>query len=375
MRPVSDLFAGVVGTVVTAYLRVRKSAAMQAATRKPGAFAGLDPEHVWIESEGRKLACLLIRGEPGRGVWLLAHGLGENRWQMASRAAWFRGRGYSVMLMDFRAHGESDWGPVAFGRLEAADVDAAVRFMEEELPGEAVSYCGVSLGAAAGLMSRSAGRFERLILELPYRRLEDAVMERARRWLTPLSFPVARAYARRLEREAPGADPVEAAKELRGRVLVLAGARDRYSPVEQARDVARAAEVELVEFAGLGHQNLHRLAREEWERVVGAWLATAVNITHEMPDELVGTWLVDASGGVAGDQATNRIWELVRHRFTRIAERDDGWTVLYRDPETMTYWELTFPHGELQAGGPPKLTKLSAELLGQRYTGLPKIEI
>lgn len=273
MRPVSDLFAGVVGTAVTGYLRLRKSAAMQAAMRKPGAFAGLDPEHVWIESEGRKLACLLIRGEPGRGVWLLAHGLGENRWQMASRAAWFRARGDSVMLMDFRAHGESDWGPVAFGRLEAADVDAAVRFLDEELPGEAVSFCGVSLGAAAGLMSESAGRFERLILELPYRTLGDAVMERARRWLTPLSFPVARAYVRRLEREAPGADPVGAVAALRGRVLVLAGARDRYSPVEHVRDVARAAGVESVEFAGLGHQNLHRLARVEWERVVGAWLS------------------------------------------------------------------------------------------------------
>ena len=276
--------ARVVGAAVAGYLRVRKNSALQAAMRKPGAFAGLDPEHIWVESEGRKLACLLVRGEPGRGVWLLAHGLGENRWQMASRAEWFRGRGYSVMLMDFRAHGESDWGPVAFGRLEAADVDAAVRFLEEELPAEAVSFCGVSLGAAAGVMSRSAGRFQRVVLELAYRRLEDAVMERARRWLTPLSFPVARAYLRRLEREAPGADPVGAVAELRGRVLVLAGARDPYSPAEHVRDVARAAGVELVEFAGIKHQNLHRLAREEWEQVVGEWLAAEVGLAQEMPD-------------------------------------------------------------------------------------------
>ncbi|MEP7367319.1 MAG: alpha/beta hydrolase [Acidobacteriota bacterium] len=264
----SDLFAGAVGAAVTAYLRLRKSAAMQAATRRPGAFAGLDPEHVWVESEGRKLSCLLVRGEPGRGVWLLAHGLGENRWQMASRAEWFRGRGCSVMLFDFRAHGESDWGPVAFGRLEAADVDEAVKFLDDELPGEAISFCGVSLGASAGVMSQSAGRFKRLILELPYRRLEDAVMERARRWLTPLSFPVARAYLRRLERESPGPDPLEAVTKLPGRLLLLAGARDLYSPLAQVRDVARAAGVETVEFAGLKHQNLHRLAKDEWERAV-----------------------------------------------------------------------------------------------------------
>lgn len=268
MRAVSDLAAGVVGAAVTAYLRLRKNAAMQAAFRKPGAFAGLDPESVWVESEGRKLSCLLVRGEPGRGVWLLAHGLGENRWQMASRAEWFRRRGCSVMLLDFRAHGESDWGPVAFGRLEAADVDAAVRFLDEELPDEPISFCGVSLGAAAGVMSQSVHRFERLILELIYRRLEDAVMERARRWLTPLSFPIARAYLRRLERESPGPNPLEAVPKSPGRVLLLAGGRDTYSPIEHVRSVARASGAQLTEFPHLKHQNLHRLAKDEWERSV-----------------------------------------------------------------------------------------------------------
>jgi len=271
-RAVNKFLAGLVHAVVIAYLRVRKSAAMRAASRKPRAFEGLDPEHVWIESEGRNLACLFARGERGRGAWVLAHGLGENRWQMASRAAWLRRRGASVLLLDFRSHGESDWGPVAFGRTEAADVDAAVRFLEDELPGEHVSFCGVSLGAAAGVLSASALRFERVILELSYRTLEDAVMVRAQRYLTKLSFPVARVYWRSLEAAAPGEDPVAAVARLRGRVLLLAGERDPYVPLDHARDVARAAGVELVAFPGAGHQNLHRVVRDEWERVVANWL-------------------------------------------------------------------------------------------------------
>lgn len=264
--------AGVVNATVVSYLRVRKSAAMQAALRKPGAFAGLDPEHVWIESEGRKLACLLVRGERSQGVWLLAHGLGENRWQMASRAEWFRRRGCSVLLLDFRAHGESDWGPVSFGRAEAADVDAAVRFLNEELPGERLSFCGVSLGAAAGVLCDSAGSFDRMILELMYRTLRDAVMVRARRYLTRLSFPIARQYWRRLETASPGRDPIEAVADLRGNLLLLAGARDPYVPAEHARDLARVAAAELVEFPNVGHQNLHRVVQDQWERVVEQWL-------------------------------------------------------------------------------------------------------
>ena len=271
-RAVKIFLAGLVHAVVIAYLRVRKSAAMRAATRKPGAFAGLDPEHVWIESEGRKLACLFARGDPGRGVWVLAHGLGENRWQMASRADWFRRRGASVLLLDFRSHGESDWGPVAFGRAEAADVDAAARFLEDELSGEQVSFCGVSLGAAAGVLSASALRFERVILELSYRTLKDAVMVRAQRYLTRLSFPIALLYWHSLEAAAPGEDPVVAVARLHGRVLVLAGERDPYVPLDHARDMARAAGAELVAFPGIGHQNLHRVVRDGWERVVANWL-------------------------------------------------------------------------------------------------------
>lgn len=267
-----QLLAGLVHTVVIAYLRVRKSAAMRAASRKPRAFEGLDPEHVWIESEGRKLACLFARGQRGGGAWVLAHGLGENRWQMASRADWLRRRGASVLLLDFRSHGESDWGPVSFGRAEAADIDAAVRFLDEELPGEPLSFCGVSLGAAAGVLSASAQRFEGLILELMYRTLRDAVMVRAQRYLTKFSFPLARAYWRSLEASTPGEDPVAAVARLRGRVLLLAGARDPYVPLDQARDVARAAGIELAVFQAAGHQNLHRVVRNEWERVVVNWL-------------------------------------------------------------------------------------------------------
>ncbi len=255
-----------------AYLRLRKRAAMRAAARNPLAFAGLNASPVTVESDSRKLSCLLAPGEPGRGVWLLAHGLGENRWQMASRAAWFRARGHAVCLMDFRSHGQSDWGPVAFGRFEAADVDAAVDYLEKHFPGEPISFCGVSLGAAAGVLAESAARFDRVILELLYRALEDAVMDRARVWLSRASYPVARAYVRRLEASCPGCDPLDAITRLRGRVLLLAGARDPFVPLAHARQLAEAAGASLVEFPGAGHMNLHRVARAEWQRAVQAWL-------------------------------------------------------------------------------------------------------
>jgi hypothetical protein len=44
-----------------------------------------------------------------------------------------------------------------------------------------------------------------------------------------------------------------------------------------------------------------------------------------------------------------------------------NWTILFRDPEDGRYWELTYPKGELQGGGPPRLTVLSPEKAHAKY--------
>ena len=76
--------------------------------------------------------------------------------------------------------------------------------------------------------------------------------------------------------------------------------------------------------------------------------------------ELVGHWFFQ-DGRIVGDETENRIWDLVRNRFTRVAERMSGWVILYQDPCDGSYWELSLPQGELQGGGPARLLRLSEE--------------
>lgn len=64
-------------------------------------------------------------------------------------------------------------------------------------------------------------------------------------------------------------------------------------------------------------------------------------------NELVGKWLFEG-GNVVGDETERRIWDLVENRFSRIADRDGGWVILYRDRADGTLWEMSFPQGELQ---------------------------
>ena len=41
-----------------------------------------------------------------------------------------------------------------------------------------------------------------------------------------------------------------------------------------------------------------------------------------------------------------------------VGKESGGWERLYRDPADGRYWSLTYPHGEMQGGGPPALTHL-----------------
>jgi hypothetical protein len=42
-----------------------------------------------------------------------------------------------------------------------------------------------------------------------------------------------------------------------------------------------------------------------------------------------------------------------------VGKESGGWEKLYRDPADGRYWLLTYPHGEMQGGGPPALKQLT----------------
>ncbi|MCK5943232.1 MAG: hypothetical protein KAI24_14730 [Planctomycetes bacterium] len=76
------------------------------------------------------------------------------------------------------------------------------------------------------------------------------------------------------------------------------------------------------------------------------------------PDErkLVGGW-VKVDGRIEADATCRRINWLVGHRLQRVATGD--WCVLYRDPGDGRLWELTWPQGQMQGGGPPQLAVIA----------------
>ena len=67
----------------------------------------------------------------GRGVVMLLHGIYDDRRSMLPRARFLNKNGYSVLLFDFQAHGESTGDRMTFGYLESKDVKNAVQFVRD----------------------------------------------------------------------------------------------------------------------------------------------------------------------------------------------------------------------------------------------------
>lgn len=81
---------------------------------------------------------------------------------------------------------------------------------------------------------------------------------------------------------------------------------------------------------------------------------------------LTGQWNLQGGRPVA-DGVCERIRALTTSYLIEVGRHASGWNVLYRDPNDGRYWELVYPQGELQGGGPPELRCLTVDDAKQKY--------
>src|SRR5262245_36126931 len=101
---------------------------------------GFEATEVSFRSESRAtLRGNFLPGTSGKGVVILMHGVRANRGAMADHAEFLHHAGYSVLLFDFQAHGESPGSKITSGYLESRDASAAVDFIRNRFPNERIA--------------------------------------------------------------------------------------------------------------------------------------------------------------------------------------------------------------------------------------------
>ncbi len=89
-----------------------------------------------------------------RGVSIVcAHGLFRSRREVLGRGVLLRESGFNVLLLDSRRHGESGGDRATIGLKERFDVQGGIDFMRERQPEDQIILFGVSMGAAASLLT------------------------------------------------------------------------------------------------------------------------------------------------------------------------------------------------------------------------------
>jgi fermentation-respiration switch protein FrsA (DUF1100 family) len=245
--------------------------------------ASLPAENVaFPSSSGSLIHAWLVRGRVGGGAVLLLHGVGENRSSMLGRARFLHNTGFTVLAPDFQAHGESPGDHVTFGARESLDAAAALSFLHEVAPTEAVGVIGVSMGGAATLLGPGPIPANAFVLESVYPTIRQAVSDRLATWFGPLSAigrwftpAVINIVGSEIGVSEAELQPIARIGSIQAPLLLIAGTEDPYTPLAEAESLYARAPSPKTFWAvtGAGHEDLHAFGGHEYERRVGSFLA------------------------------------------------------------------------------------------------------
>ncbi|MBB5360310.1 fermentation-respiration switch protein FrsA (DUF1100 family) [Rhodanobacter sp. ANJX3] len=216
-----------------------------------------------------------LRGN-GRGAILLLHGVRANRLAMLNRARFLHASGYSVLLIDFQASGESTGDAITFGHLESRDAAAAVDQLKKLAPGEKIGVLGTSMGGAATLLADPPLKVDAIILEQVYPTLSQAIEDRLQihmgifgSWFGPLLMSTVKPH---LGFSLDEMRPIDKIGKIHAPKLLIVGDADRDTKIGESLAMfdAASAPKELWIVHGARHVDFYRYSGNTYQiRVLG----------------------------------------------------------------------------------------------------------
>ncbi len=235
-----------------------------------------------IASEsGSELAGWHSRAEESKGVVVLFHGLGESRLSMVDRATFLFEAGYSCVMIDFQAHGESPGEQITVGHLEQHDVTATIEFARSQHPDEPIAVIGVSLGGVSTLLA-SPLNIDAMILESVFPTIKAAIHNRVEARLGYLSIVPAEILLfqlnPRLGIAAESLRPVDHISAIGCPLFLISGSKDQHTTAEETQQMFELAHdpKQLWLVDGAEHVDLHTFQMQEYERKVLNFLSQAM---------------------------------------------------------------------------------------------------
>ncbi len=210
---------------------------------------------------------------------LLLHGLGDNRGGTLGYADLLLASGYSVLMPDARAHGESGGELATYGLLERQDIHRWADWMKDQFHPGCVFGLGESMGAAQLLESLAETHFCAVVAESSFSNFLEIAYDRMGQpfgigpWLgeTLLRPVISVAYWRaeyRYGLHMQQVSPEAALRDSRTPVLLIHGADDHNIPPRHSELLfrTRVQNTEIWRVPSADHCGAISTAPEEFAR-------------------------------------------------------------------------------------------------------------
>jgi alpha-beta hydrolase superfamily lysophospholipase len=272
VTPVAEQTKGFFGKVRVALLGLKQEK-----------IIGTTPDSAFIDiklktNDKLNLDAWLIRVHNAKGIIALFHGHGSEKSANLSQSNFFNEMGYSTLIVDFRAHGQSQGNTCTIGYREAEDVKIAYDYLKNNGEKNIILY-GISLGAAT--ITKAIADYnlspQKIILEMPFASLPATVEGKMRiaglpsepfgALLTFWGGAINGFWAFSMK-------PKEYVKKIKCPVLLQWGKKDKGVTENEINEIYKNIPFtkKLVVYEKSGHQNLYENEPAKWEDTVEDFL-------------------------------------------------------------------------------------------------------
>lgn len=267
---------------------------MIAATKK---MESIPFEAVQIQSDdGLRLHGRYYHVRDGAPLMIIFHGYRSSALRDSSGGhALSQKLKFNSLVIDERAHGESDGTVISFGIMERKDCLRWIAYANERFGSEMpILLSGLSMGAATVLMTADLDLPENVVCimaDSPYSSPRAIIRKvcKDRHYPVRISYPFVALGARIYGRfPLGGSSAVEAVKHAKIPILLFHGEDDRFVPCYMSEEIrnACASPVTLCTFPEAGHGLSYIIDPKRYEQAALDFLRTIPAIAHQIPEEL-----------------------------------------------------------------------------------------
>jgi hypothetical protein len=225
-----------------------------------------------------KLEAWYIPAVNPKGTVCMFHGHGGTKSGIFKESETFRNIGYNTLLVDFRAHGNSEGNTCTIGYVESEDVKLAYEYIKAKGDSNIILW-GISMGAAAVTKSISDYQLnpKKVILEMPFGSITEAAEGRIKLMGLPAE-PLATlvTFWGGVEHGfwAFNMEPSQFVKKIACPVLLQWGRKDPRVTAHETNEIYEniRATKKMVVYENSGHESLCKKENEKWVTEITAFL-------------------------------------------------------------------------------------------------------